>query len=58
MKHPCLECGLRYSSYCIGCKNEPFGIGALPIVERPVPSKQKRRKQQNGNKPGKDCKYR
>lgn len=59
MTHPCIECGLRYSSYCIGCKNEKFGIGALPIVEKPERVRQKRsRKDLKIDKTGKDCKYR
>lgn len=33
-KHPCVECWLRYSSYCIGCSNEPFGIGLLPVPKK------------------------
>ena len=60
MKHPCLECGLRYSSYCMGCENKPFGIGQIPIIE-PAPRKNKRK---DANKNGqtctlaeKDCKY-
>lgn len=32
MKHPCLECSLRYSSYCMGCEYKLFGIGELPIL--------------------------
>lgn len=24
---PCEKCGLQYSSYCIGCKYEMYGLG-------------------------------
>lgn len=33
MKHPCEECGLRYSSYCMNCELKLFGIGILPIKD-------------------------
>lgn len=29
-KPPCSNCGLRYSSYCIGCKYMAIGIGLVP----------------------------
>lgn len=44
MKHPCIGCGLRYSSYCMGCKMKLFGIGALPIPEH-EPKRQKSKMQ-------------
>lgn len=51
MKHPCIGCGLRYSSYCMGCKMKLFGIGALPIPEH----EPKRQKSKDANKNGQTC---
>ena len=39
MKHPCIGCGLRYSSYCMGCEMKLFGIGALPIPDSYTPKR-------------------
>jgi len=27
MLAPCKKCGLRHSSYCVGCANEMIGMG-------------------------------
>lgn len=51
MTHPCFECGLRYSSYCMGCENKLFGIGALPIPEH----SSRRQKRKDANENGQTC---
>lgn len=30
---PCRKCYLRYSSYCIGCKYEPYGLGYTSTID-------------------------
>lgn len=30
---PCKKCYLRYSSYCIGCQHEAYGLGYENISE-------------------------
>lgn len=51
MKHPCIGCGLRYSSYCMGCKMKLFGIGALHIPEH----EPKRQRNKDANEKGQTC---
>ena len=50
MKHPCIGCGLRYSSYCMGCQMKLFGIGALP-----VPEDDRKQKRKDANEKARSC---
>lgn len=51
MKHSCIGCGLRYSSYCMGCEMKLFGIGALPIPGQ----EPRRQKSKDANENGQTC---
>ena len=33
MKIPCKNCGLRYSSYCVGCKYKVHGLGIVKLKD-------------------------
>lgn len=30
---PCEKCYLRYSSYCIGCQHEYYGLGYDSVID-------------------------